>query len=374
MQLIVSAQVFSLALHSDDYHMRLLELLMVCRNTGHRIQTNPVWSEDGDSNGRLAPIFDWLKLLGDRDRKLIHSMLQADLPDQQTRHKLKIWVGGDADSCWKHRRLTLQDAKMLVRMPLRLLVENVDNDTAFLLALAPPPWRGELEKCIQSQWIQSEQGGGIDEIFKRLEERVDGANTHDNYARLRTWVMCDRDVDDTSVHWPPAPSPKSQKIRTLCERGEIPFWQLSRRNAENYLPLETLEAMPRPEVREHKWSEALRTLRELRSSTVSLQCYYSMTEGLLKDSKLIKAERDSCRRGIRTFEPDVDLRDFVKALSLTHAQYNALLEGFQGLKKSVYKGIFRTSEWEQQFTEEYERGPTDQLSRVEIVESILDWM
>jgi len=145
---------------------------------------------------------------------------------------------------WNMARLVPPLASRLLRRPLKLLVENSRNDRAFLLKLAEPRARRELDMAIKAGWIEFEMGGGIHEIHQRLLGFTGKAHQIADHLRIelaRLWVMFDRDADlnDRSKE-----SDRSRQVRECAAQLTIPWplaaHQLERRTIENYVPAETI--------------------------------------------------------------------------------------------------------------------------------------
>lgn len=389
MQFILSQSIFESAMTDVKLHQALLQLFLICRDDRHSVQTNPVWSPLAHQN---TPIDDWCQSLGRRESQLIASMLAEGLSTLPTRPGTRVRVDTIDSSDWQYRRLSLTDAVRVAEMPLQVLVENIANDQAFLLALAPSHWRVTLKQSIDRGWIQFEQGGGITELRKRVKERISHASKEASIRSLRTWVLVDRDVDDKARTWPPPPSATSQDIVNLCA-DELGCHQLHRRNIESYLPDELLSRVDTPEhtnilrncldhetliPAEHRdtWRDCLEALSRLRNQSPELRYYFSMTSGLLKDSNLSKGDKNDCQQGNRTLTIP-DLKDYLQALfqglSLQPDELKKLSRGFPGLEKNVYACSKQNEHWDRIFQAEFDRGPRTQPTREEIIQSILEW-
>jgi hypothetical protein len=58
-------------------------------------------------------------------------------------------------------------------------------------------------------------------------------------AKLRMWIMFDRDADDGDAN---LPSAESERLLTLCQSNGFQCFRLARRSIENYLPNASLNA------------------------------------------------------------------------------------------------------------------------------------
>jgi len=131
-------------------------------------------------------------------------------------------------------RLALNtDAEDLLNRPLALKLENEIGDWHFLKKVVPPLWHKRWRQAEKRRWLEQEQGGGVSEIRRVLEQAVAG----DVCRRLRTWVMFDNDGTE-----PGAISDEAERTRATCERIGVPFHMLERRMNENYLPERAMRA------------------------------------------------------------------------------------------------------------------------------------
>lgn len=145
---------------------------------------------------------------------------------------------------WARARLTPRLASRLLRRPLKLLVENSRNDRAFLLRIAEPGPRRELQAAIEAGWIEFEMGGGIHEIYQRIRSFTPEVGPLADHAMIelaRLWIMFDRDSapgDRTQE------SEHSRRLREQAAALTIPWplaaQQLERRAIENYIPADAI--------------------------------------------------------------------------------------------------------------------------------------
>jgi hypothetical protein len=232
-----------------------------------------------------------------------------DVANKRFARGARITIVDTERSDWEHARLTAGDALRLAWTPLMLLVENWQNDYAFLRRLARPSWRSALDEALDKGWLDVGHGGGLPEIRKRLEALKTASDDDVGgwVRRLRLWVMFDRDADrrDRSK-----PSVESERVRGLCEALRSPWpvaaHQLHRRSIENYLPKGSL----------FKWANQARG-RELTSRRRKVEAffdaamsdtmrhYFNMKKGFLGDldGRTVGDDRES-RRALRDSELD----------------------------------------------------------------------
>lgn len=140
-------------------------------------------------------------------------------------------IGEVAQADWSSTppRLPIETALRFLRKPLRLLVENRQNDGAFLRRVVPEPWRRKLLRSLDNGWVEIGHGGGSDMRSQILASTQDEA--------LRLWALFDSDARE-----PGRPSPASEELRGVCLEKQVPHHRLQRRAIENYLPVRALEA------------------------------------------------------------------------------------------------------------------------------------
>jgi hypothetical protein len=161
-------------------------------------------------------------------------------------------------------------AIQLMEIPLRIVLENRYSDGAFLKFMLPEPLREKFERALDRHWLELEQGGGIEEIKKRVE------NLHpENVEYSRVYVVFDRDAI-----FPGNPSEISSEICQICEKKSIPYHRLERRAIENYFPKDALR----------QWAfgnDSSEKRRKLFSAFLKMsdaqRSFYNFKNGLSKD-------------------------------------------------------------------------------------------
>ena len=138
---------------------------------------------------------------------------------------------GPADYSGPAPRLPIDEALVLLRQPFRILVEDGQNDRAFLLCMSTVQQRSFLEEHGRLGNLEFEHGGGLVAMRRRIADL--GAR---NAANLLTFVLFDSDALR-----PDSPSVQSEAAREACLRARLPHHQLRRRFAESYLPRQALD-------------------------------------------------------------------------------------------------------------------------------------
>ncbi|WP_339134367.1 MAG: hypothetical protein WGN25_15195 [Candidatus Electrothrix sp. GW3-4] len=138
--------------------------------------------------------------------------------------------------------LTPQAAALYFTTPLRICVENEFTDRLFvetvLFFLASQELKDFLSQFEQGQKkpVEYLHGGGIDELCKLIERRVDESAAQG--IRFRAVVITDSDTrfpsDDGDMQKKPL------KLERFCQENNIPCVILRKRTIENYIPDEVL--------------------------------------------------------------------------------------------------------------------------------------
>ncbi len=178
----------------------------------------------------------------------------------------------DPEASDSELRLPLADALRVLERPLRLLVENAENDGAFLRTVAFDHWKTKLARALDAGWVEFEHGGGLESMLSLLE----GRGSSD---RLRLWVLFDSDARE-----PESPSARSEVVRAYCEAHRIAHHQLRRRAAENYLPLPALVAWTQIVPRNTRKKHHL-TYLAFKEMNAPRRHHYNMRQGFAKDEE-----------------------------------------------------------------------------------------
>lgn len=285
-------------------------------------------------------------VLHPRDRPQIDAWLDTNTGDRGTlRRQLKRVVhettrtGPQAASTvatitvvtsptdWSKARLSPDHATRILQRPLKLLVENSRNDRAFLLCLAEPSSRRQLDRALLEGWIEFEMGGGITEIHQRVLELTQRDDPTAMIERARLWVMFDRDAHEQDRG---RESEDSRRLREAAAQISTPWplraHQLERRSIENYVPLATI----------HRWWRGRGSAKDAGNRAERVEAFgkqpprirnnFNMKWGLLGD--LTRERRDELRASGRP-PVDDDLDPIFRTIDLSLRQ--ALGRGFEGL-------------------------------------------
>jgi hypothetical protein len=186
---------------------------------------------------------------------------------QPTAVTVTVVVGKSSDWSCSPPRLCLQDARALLRQPFEIYVEDGSSDRAFLRKMMTQDELGLIDELELADRLRFVHGGG-----SRLKMQVE-QRAKDPRSKLQTWVLFDSDALT-----PGKPSTYSDDICEICRASSIPFYRLSRRFIESYLPLDALQRWGL-ENREQDLP-AVRAFKRMRSSQ---RHHYNMKEGFAKD-------------------------------------------------------------------------------------------
>jgi hypothetical protein len=164
--------------------------------------------------------------------------------------------------------LTPTDARALAEQKLRLLVENRDGDGAFISRIvneldAPlAKYFGDLSSTECPVDIDSLGGKG------QMKSHVEAVSIRPFRPRLVVVADSDRTGPQQS------PDTAGQRLQHACEQRGIACWILQKREAENYLPQELLEAKEHADCAHQRRVDAWSKLSDEQKD------YYDMKNGL----------------------------------------------------------------------------------------------
>lgn len=373
MRVVLDEAVFARALEDESVHHALRRIFDACRPERHALLTRPM------GHDLPEPVCKWLAGEGARTRASFERVLEDGRlrASSRSRRVTTVMVEDRQVSEWQQRRLGCADAAQLLVTPLQVLLENCENDFNFLMALAPEPWRAQLQTAKTEGWLEPEHGGGLTGLKTRLEDRYTSPQVGElGCKRLLTWTMFDKDSapDDCSK-----PSAISGKVVALCvslaKEWPLGHWQLNRRSIENYLPDEALYHWMSKQGGEERdrLEKAIRAFHELERVRPEARWYLDMKDGLMGDARLSREERLSVRqKGWSLREEWLDPLFH----GLREKSRNALRDGFKGNKgkvADVYERAWETIPgWDAAFSAEYAKGPGEQPSQQELLQSLMD--
>lgn len=268
-------------------------------------QRDPVWRETWESARDLALRESTLDILRQQIRVV---------PGERDRFKQQPF------------ELTVSTALRVLRLPLRILVENARTDGRLFLVRASDIGgrRDRLTRMLDAQAIEFENGNGIDDMSAVVDER-----RGDPVWRLRHYVVFDGDTLRPNV-----PSTTAATLQRRCAKFNIPHHCLARRSAENYLPARAIEMLwaDRGEKRNDERLRLVRAYRDLDQpgNVPQRRHHFSLKKGFdgaQHDDALYAAVPDARRKALAHGFGD-KIRD---VFGLPHADWERwLLEDGQG--------------------------------------------
>lgn len=390
MRLILHRDLFDL--HDQNEAVALANLFSTIAThqaPSPALMTDPLWNPETDN----GPIDAWLAQRPGMEASAFRQALatgllvntqrssgtglsaEGNLPHWHIEGSLTIHVERRFTSDWKNQRLTLTDAADLVREPLHLLLENSRNDLTFLKHLAGPT-DGQTFLDLEAESRRLEVfGGGCGEIQKWLEElKTQETATQISSAwrkLLRTWVMFDRDAGDQDAL---QPSTHALKLLELLkglhdDRGMGPSWVcLERREIESYVPDEGLRQAAGQQQK--VFAEKVIDWRGDPDRTPWAWAL-DLKNGLRGDLRadLAKQTRE-----------DINENRIALAASMLKSPFNTLgSEDVRLLERGFGKRRLRDGmgqnpqpEWVNAIPAEYDRGPSGQAPRLELIQSLFD--
>ncbi len=218
----------------------------------------------------------WTDTLTPAQRDEVQRILDAGM-ERQVRDPptsiLRVADIEEADEEFTTLRLPLRGALALLRKPLRVLIEGV-NDENFLHATVPHFYRARFEDWSRRELLKLEHRGGLQNLSHALERECEVLE-----RRQRLFVMFDSDARK-----PGEPTRESRKVARVCERKKLAHHQLQRRAIENYIPSPALERWLKKQKHSRefdvRWLPKLRAFHQL---TEEQRHHYNMKGGLRKD-------------------------------------------------------------------------------------------
>lgn len=354
--------------------------------------TAPLWNSDPEANN--GPIDTWLAQRHTHEAfafrealaKSLHHITQrpsgtglsaeGNLPHWHLEGSFTIYVERRSSSDWKNQLLTLTDAADLVREPLQLLLENSRNDLTFLKHLAGPTDGQTLLDLGAEPGRLEIHGGGCGEIKKWLEklkmQETAGRISAVWRKLLRTWVMFDRDAGELDAF---QPSKDAVELLELLKQlhddwGGGPSWVcLGRREIESYVPDEGLRQAASQQHQKVLAKKVIEWRNDMKRAPWAWNM--DLKKGLRGD---LRANLDQQTRG--------DLKNNLIPLeaSMLKSPFDTLGSEDVGLlehgfgERRLREGMGKNPppEWINAIPTEYDRGPSGQVPRLELIQSLFD--
>jgi hypothetical protein len=183
----------------------------------------------------------WEAWLDRHDHFFADMWRRAEMDSQQRQSltpstvEVRLTLGA---SMWESSpmELTVDDAIVLLRRPLEILVEDETSDGLFLSCTVPGPLRPKWEEMVRKGFIRVLTLGGVTHVPRRLETR----HKQEPCALYRSYVLID---SDAPLRWQSHAElgPDVLKAHAAALRHRVRIHVLARRMAENYIPPQGLQ-------------------------------------------------------------------------------------------------------------------------------------
>lgn len=367
----------------------LLQLLVTAAQDPqhHVVQTDPPYVLGAGNQEADA----WLGRMGPDEAAVLRAVLasgnvaaagaprvgrtqdQAVPPWWHLAESFDVLVERRAGSDWPSLRLTLQDALALLQEPVHLVLENEWNDFAFVAHLAGPTDGPALRSLREAPGRLHVHGGGGGAAKTWLEYLAEPPSTSQKWRLvLRTWVLFDQDSGGLDAR---EPSQAADLMRQACERVRTAFhdrlsWAcLRRREIESYVPdagllAEATAARAAMVQQVIAWRAAPGSERH--------GWAFDLKKGLRGDfaQHVTKAARDAVHDGQLALSAGMLKVPFD---ALGPAEVVALELGFgKSRLNDALCAATPARTWAPAIPAEYDRGPSGQAPRVELLRSLFE--
>lgn len=328
---------------------------------------------------------EWALSLGPDDRKDLKTALSDGplveqgvsgvagqaIPAWQRGKRLEVRVERRKESDWKNLCLTPRDALDLLREPVHLHIEDADHDLQFVLWLAHASNRGTLQRLLNAPARIMVHGGGTGTLKRWLNglAKKDPISPTEARRLWKSWVLFDKDAGSTdALQASDAILQLIQLAEQVVQCHQIPFtWIcLQRREIESYIPDSGLPT-------NSHMSQQTRMFKITRNRTDRQEWAwaYDMKKGLMGDLRQISIVR---RAQLKTSRHPVPQPKELKSPfdRFNNQEVRALVKGFGEdiLNRALSQAA--PPSWLQEMGDEYDRGPSHQISRNELIQSIFD--
>lgn len=152
-----------------------------------------------------------------------------------------------------------------------IYVENARADKKFLYSILTPELIRDLKKQEKIGAVVFENAGGITELAKKV------VDDYDSRAKLslRSFALFDSDALIPGV-----PSTDANTAKMACVKVKIPFYCLSRRAIENYIPGPALLAYAKAKGGAQLKAQRTKLARAFMRMDLNQQCHFHMKDGL----------------------------------------------------------------------------------------------
>jgi hypothetical protein len=157
--------------------------------------------------------------------------------------------------------LSPADAYEAINQPIYVVVEDIESDKAFLLTMIRAFAHNGLRRAFEKGWCKVVHGGG-DRLPKCVEHLVAGLGKGPRNVLI---------LSDSDCLAPGHTTPKMESMRECSSSHDVRLQILSKREIENYIPLEALQDGTHPDK-----APTLRAFQRLNSVQ---RAHYDMKKG-----------------------------------------------------------------------------------------------
>ncbi len=225
-------------------------------------------------SGAVGEFERWLE---ERDwliREEIREAHQESSVKATERERRRIFIDDVDEPDWDEQVFPIRRGLQLLEIPLKVVLENRYSDGAFLRFMVSGRFSNLFNKAVKNHWLELEQGGGVEEIVKRIRHL-----SRDHIESSRVLPVFDSD----SIF----PQDSSSVVKELCEmciEEEITFHRLRRRAIENYFPKEAVRQWAW-NCSESKQERRVPLFEVFLEMTDTQRAHYNFKKGLAQDEK-----------------------------------------------------------------------------------------
>lgn len=286
MKVSLSHQLFEKA----NLRMDLLSLIALGANGQHCIITDPV--PDVTQSGFVW--HDSIAACLSKEHVCVREALETavahTLGQEAIIESLSEIVVSDEGENWSlvPPKISTSSALLLLKQPLKIMVEHRLNDRAFFMAMIADEYVKAFLELEESKCVEFEHAGGITQMPQLIEACPHG-------VRARRFVFCDSDSLS-----PGEVSRAAKEVGRACRKRAIPVAILKRRAIENYVPISALNRWAhtniRPTLHLEEKKRRVEALKRLEKTSALHRHHYNMKNGFSGDEGMnLSTEQDLAR-------------------------------------------------------------------------------
>jgi hypothetical protein len=212
--------------NNSDYNIRMLDKFLHLSDERHSLYIN-----DDDIIDSLMNS-NWYLELRNSYKKQIEENIVRSMQSSKPKSVFTI-SNSDVNAFSTHEALVILEA------PLKLILENIENDAYFIRALIKN-FKKKSEKIKQhlsESWLKFDMGGGstIPNVIRNEKQQFEnnkGKFPKESHIYLRYFVLIDSDKNHPNAIL----NDDKKKLIQLLESNNIKYHVLEKREMENYMP------------------------------------------------------------------------------------------------------------------------------------------